>query len=468
MTSSRRKPVARLFAAFKSLFNLISPSLARRRPLAVSLLTLTLFAACGGPPLDESLDSELLENEAEVEELGSTSQQLATTLTTAAELVALANDPARWSGSYTLGADIDLASVPFPGIGDDATPFRGLFNGNGRKISNLRVEASGRGGLFGTLWGGRVANLTLENPRVYFMGAGAGALARKAGGGARITGVRVIGTGALVTSSGPAAWEVGGLVGTFVISSASATQATEGITNCTSSAMVRGTGNVGGLVGRIDGSVGNVNVGVAGSRATGQVRIVKDASSGWMGLAGGLVGSMERGRVSRSWASGDVFGTQLLGGLVGMASRSVITGSYAKGGVTAEGENAGGLVGVAEQALIEQSFVAASGKTVSAVAGAGGLVGAVVNGSTLRQTFAAVRVSAGGGGLIASNWTPSVVFTATASFFDKEVAGTSLSLAGSARTSAAMKQTAIYTQAGWDFTSVWKLDVPGSTYPSLR
>ncbi len=66
------------------------------------------------------------------------------------------------SGSYKLMADIDLAGVTWTPIGTSATSFKGIFNGNGYVIKNLKVSERDYSGLFGYNQG-RLMNVELAD-----------------------------------------------------------------------------------------------------------------------------------------------------------------------------------------------------------------------------------------------------------------------------------------------------------------
>ena len=85
-----------------------------------------------------------------------------TVISDAAALGRLMDDPAAWSGSYRLGADIDLGSVKQSPIGNYETPFTGSFDGAGHTISGLNIKADGTAGLFGVLSGASVTDLTVK------------------------------------------------------------------------------------------------------------------------------------------------------------------------------------------------------------------------------------------------------------------------------------------------------------------
>ncbi|MBE7376539.1 two-partner secretion domain-containing protein [Pseudomonas lopnurensis] len=180
------------------------------------------------------------------------------------------------------------------------------------------------------------------------------------------------------------------------------------ISNSSATGSVRGTSNVGGLVGR---NYGNIT----GSWATGNV-FASTARAG--GLAGWNLGLIER-----SWASGNVEGWSGTGGLVGTNNESgVIRDSHAYGDVstqeregvdggTVQGSNTGGVAGT-NGGLIEDST--ASGD-VNGAGRSGTLVG--YNLGTLSRSTATGSLETNGwesgggvgentGTIIDSNWAP--------------------------------------------------------------
>jgi hypothetical protein len=73
-----------------------------------------------------------------------------TLITTREELAAIANN---LSGSYALGADIDLGGADWTPLGTESAPFTGALHGNGYAIRNLvctnNPSANSCRGLFG-------------------------------------------------------------------------------------------------------------------------------------------------------------------------------------------------------------------------------------------------------------------------------------------------------------------------------
>jgi uncharacterized repeat protein (TIGR02543 family) len=301
------------------------------------------------------------------------------------------------------------------------TPFHGVFEGNGRKITGLTINrptASGIG-LFGSIGTeGEVRNLTLEGGTI----KGDSSVGGLAGGNAGLIENCTVSTA--VTGSFR---DVGGLVG-------NSGDSTARILNCIATGPVTGSWRYsGGLCGYNSGLV-------SGCVATGEV-VCKQGD-----YIGGLIGE-NNGRVTRCSSIGSVT-TQWanqVGGLVGHNYSGSVADSYAQGAVTGS-ENIGGLVGLNEGTSSLTNCFATGGVTGSQSAYTGGLVG--------KDTTNKV----------------------TACYWDVETTGRSKSAGGAGvvgKTTAEMKRQATFQPGGgtgasdWDFSTVWGI-IEGQTYPYLR
>ncbi len=242
------------------------------------------------------------------------------------QLNTIGANPVDWDKHFKLMADIDLSDytgTEFNIIGRDDQypiqgfiPFEGVFDGNGRIISNFTYHSTGAHviGLFGTVgdWRtgkpGIIKDLGLVNPNVNggsanYVGAVAAALYLGTLSGCYVEGGSVSGQE-----------EVGGLIG-------SAREGT--IVNCHARCAVVGErAAIGGLVGTSGATMTNCY-------ATGNV-------SGEFYL-GGLLGG-NSGPVTNCYAMGNVSGILgELGGLVGnnAGEQATITNCYSTGRVSA-------------------------------------------------------------------------------------------------------------------------------------
>jgi hypothetical protein len=212
------------------------------------------------------------------------------------DLMTLANDTNDYNKCFILTADIDLDTKnqifttaviapddtdPLSG-GFQGTAFTGIFDGNGKKIMNLRIDTAGAEndylGLFGQIGhaspAAQVKNLGMVNA---------------------------------VITGGTNSYNLGGLCGINLGT----------ISNCYASGSEYGDGFLGGLCAENSGTISNCC-------ADGKV-----TSNSW---AGGLCGS-NSGTISNCYTSGSVSGILDIGGLCG-SNWGTISNCYATGNVT--------------------------------------------------------------------------------------------------------------------------------------
>jgi hypothetical protein len=163
---------------------------------------------------------------------------------------------------FRLVNDIDLSDIKWRPIGDSNSPFRGVFDGNGRKIIGLYIDSEDdNAGLFGVVRGGRIKSLLLTE--LYISGAA----------------------------------NVAALAGNVEKKSI--------VENCGSEGIVFGSSNVGGLIGYLEISQ------MKGCYAAVEV-YAKESN------VGGLVGNISsKSKVMNCYATGNVEGGDYVGGLIG-------------------------------------------------------------------------------------------------------------------------------------------------------
>jgi hypothetical protein len=156
------------------------------------------------------------------------------------------------NGDYELAANISAGD--FEPIGTESAPFTGTFSGNGRTISNLRINRPGEpyNGLFGYAKNAVIRNVLIASASV-------------AGGD---------NSGALI----------GYCENSF-------------IDRCGATGLVSGAAHAGGLIGQVNGSA--VNYCYSGAAVT---------ASAADGPAGGLIGAVSRGSVFQCYSYGKVTG----------------------------------------------------------------------------------------------------------------------------------------------------------------
>jgi hypothetical protein len=275
---------------------------------------------------------------------------------------------------YKLMNDLDLsayaAGTGWQPIGNNPNYFTGTFDGNGKKITGLKINRPSENyiGLFGATSGATIKDLGIDD--------------------CDVTGRD----------------NVGGLVGRNYKSS---------ISNCYTMGNVTGNGEVGGLVGN-----NSVNSSISNCYATGNI------TGTGIYHVGGLVGDNgNNSSITNCYATGNVTGKDWVGGLVGENNSSTITNCYAIGEVTGTGEDVGGLVGINfNKSSIENCY--ATGEVTGTGIGkryVGGLVGQNYN-SSIENCYATGNVTGNDwvGGLVGYNEKSSI----TNCYATGEVTGT--------------------------------------------
>ena len=238
---------------------------------------------------------------------------------------------AAWSLSahYKQAKDIDMAGEEFAPIGDNNTEnnnsrFSGSYDGNGKTISNLTINApnSDVQGLFGYI--------------------GDGAIVRNLG---------------LLNISIAGKDYVGGVVGINYHGT---------VENCYISGSVIGRGGVGGIVGSNFGTV-------RGCHSTGSVYGDHDSAGGVVGINQNLKQMLypNSGMVEDCYSTGSVSGAYIIGGVVGYNSSGTVQNCYATGSVIG-GNNTGGVAGYNAGGTVRDSYATGS---VSGGDNTGGVVG---------------------------------------------------------------------------------------------
>ncbi len=264
-------------------------------------------------------------------------------ISTCEELQGIGATTKTLSDNYILTKDIDCSGTinwnfgnGFEPIGDISNPFTGVFDGNGFTISNLYINRNSelRVGLFAYIGpGAMVSNLKLKNIDITgadFVGGLVGLFNQGI-----IKNVEISGE---VTASNT----VGGLVGSNYLGNITRVYANVNVN------ILGSFWNAGGLVGQNSGkitesyAVGNVNGGAN---------------------VGGLAGiNTNAGEINNSYATGNVAGQNEIGGLVGY-NFGFIRNVYARGSVSGF-YNIGGLVGHNNNAIIANSYAVQGGKLI--------------------------------------------------------------------------------------------------------
>ena len=217
-------------------------------------------------------------------------------------------------------------------IGNESNKYRGTFDGNGKIIRNLYINAtSDYTGFFGYATDGSIKNITFDNAKVKSIDFYTGILAGYAGS-CFIENIKTLANCSVKSHS-----YTGGIAG----------NACGNISNCENHAIVEGTADVGGFAGCYDSSNKSIT-------SCANYGVVTGADS----EVGGMVGQFISGTIQNSANYGDITGTYNVGNLMGYADECNLKNVLGTGNVTATSiEKTGLLVG----SVSDYSCTAASG-----------------------------------------------------------------------------------------------------------
>ena len=273
------------------------------------------------------------------------------------------------SVSATLTENIDLSEfchaaddtknteeVSWIPIGHYDNQYQGTFDGNGKTIRNLYINATpDYTGFFGEAHeGGCIKNITFDNAKVKSTGDYSTGILVGDAGSCIIENIKT-----LANCSVEGKVFVGGIAG---ISSSD-------IINCENHAEVKGTRFLGGVVGRYGGSGSITSCANYG------------AVTGTQTYVGGMVGNFGSGTIQNSANYGDIKGTNSVGNLIGFADKCNLNNVLGTGNVTAiSNTKRGGLL---------VGFISQSSSTASGILAYNSSAKLTINGT--EQTGEAVR-----------------------------------------------------------------------------
>lgn len=225
---------------------------------------------------------------------------------------------------YELTADIDLANNVFTPIGPSSTnQFKGIFNGAGNTISNLKIDRTeSLSGLFGRVNGATIQDLTIDHATITSTSGNVGALVGAAYGTCTIANCVVKNSSVTGGSN-----LTGGLIG----------YSGTAVTKCAViDTTVSGTKYVGGLIAQVGKAVTECYTLHVTVTATGD-------------YAGGLIGGGNASDITNCFVrGGSVTGDGYVGGVIGDGgsySKAKIKTTYAVADVTAGTGEFGPLAG---------------------------------------------------------------------------------------------------------------------------
>ena len=207
------------------------------------------------------------------------------------------------------------------GKNDYGYQYRGTFDGNGKTITNLYINASQNNvGLFGYTYKGTIKNLTFEFANVTNTGVFTGILVGCATGDTNISKLQNIKISNTCQMKGGK--ETGGIAGDF----------DGNAYNCVNYATVQGNNRVGGLFGYC--SVENSSITTCANYGN-----VTATSTD----AGGLVGYFISGTIQDCANYGDVKGTERVAGMAGYVSNGKIQNVFNYGNISATNSTDAGM-----------------------------------------------------------------------------------------------------------------------------
>jgi len=224
---------------------------------------------------------------------------------------------------HAADASQNLKELSWEPIGNSDWSYVGTFDGNGKTITNLYINApQAYMGLFGRIYKSTIKNLTFENANVTNTENNIGILAGYAGNGNTLQNIKISNTCQIKGGND----FTGGIAG-YLDGNAY---------NCVNYATVQGTEDVGGLFGFYSRD---------GNSMTACANYGNVTASSY--TAGGLVGYFESGTIKDCANYGDITGTSNVGNLIGNAQSCNLNNVLGTGNVTAtsDTERAGLLVG---------------------------------------------------------------------------------------------------------------------------
>ena len=243
------------------------------------------------------------------------------------------------SGTYFLVNDIDLGGVEWTPIGTDTTPFKGILDGKGFTIRNLKITTSQvYVGLFG-FNEGIITNLNLDYVDINVNGAMyAGSFIGYNNTNGDINNLKALNGTITISKNYFNTSIVGGLIGF---------QNTDLSINYSSNSLLITEG----LIDILGGLIGN-------SMTVTISNCYNTASMDGISEVGGLVGKADSATISNSFNRGSVVGyspVSRVGGLAGLVSIARVTNSFNSGSVSGYHVDGNGLFSGQVNILISYS-----------------------------------------------------------------------------------------------------------------
>lgn len=211
---------------------------------------------------------------------------------------------------HAADASKNIEKLSWVPIGNSNKTYEGTFDGNGKTISNLYINASQNNmGLFGTTYQSTIKNLTFENANVTNTQSNTGILVGKAGYGSTLQNIKISNTCQIKGGN-----YTGGIAG----------ELDGNAYNCVNYTTVQGIKSVGGLFGRYSRKGNSITA----CANYGNVTASSD-------MVGGLVGYYSCGTIQDCANYGDVKGTYRVAGMAGFVSEGKVQNVFSYGNVSA-------------------------------------------------------------------------------------------------------------------------------------
>lgn len=195
-------------------------------------------------------------------------------------------------------------------IGNSNKLYQGTFDGNGKTITNLYINANQKYmGLFGYTYQSTIKNLTFENANVTNTQSNTGILVGNAYGGSTLQNIKISKTCQIKGGN-----YTGGIAG----------ELDGNAYNCVNYTTVQGIKSVGGLFGRYSRKGNSITA----CANYGNVTASSD-------MVGGLVGYYSSGTIQECANYGDVKGTYRVAGMAGFVSEGKVQNVFSYGNVSA-------------------------------------------------------------------------------------------------------------------------------------
>ena len=224
--------------------------------------------------------------------------------------------------------------------------YRGTFDGNGKTITNLYINASQTSqnnmGLFGYTYQSTIKNLTFENANVTNTQSNTGILVGKAGYGSTLQNIKISKTCQIKGGN-----YTGGIAG----------ELDGNAYNCVNYATVQGIQYIGGLCGHYSSRTGNSMTACANY---GNVTATSQR-------VGGLVGDFSSGTIQDCANYGNVKGANSVAGMAGFVDKGKIQNVFSYGSISAtNGTEVGMVLGYSKYGATEGMVAYYSGAKLTA------------------------------------------------------------------------------------------------------